>query len=191
MNRKLRKNQSHCICCDHHGASFTATRHLIERGHRDIAFITGSMDSPTALDRLAGYKAALTASGLPVREALIAFGKWTPESGAQATAGLLAGDISFSALVASNDDMAVGAMKTLNASGLRVPADVSLIGFDNIPTASFLQPALTSIKDSVSDMINEVIERLISMLDGGYLSSKSLFSSRLVLRDSVQDGPHR
>ena len=63
MNRKLRKNQSHCICCDHHGASFTATRHLIERGHRDIAFITGSMDSPTALDRLAGYKAALTASG--------------------------------------------------------------------------------------------------------------------------------
>ena len=82
-------------------------------------------------------------------------------------------------------------MKTLNASGLRVPADVSLIGFDNIPTASFLQPALTSIKDPVSDMINEVIERLISMLDGGYLSSKSLFSSRLVLRDSVQDGPHR
>lgn len=191
MNRKLRKHQSHCICCDHHGASFQATQHLIERGHRDIAFITGSMDSPTAIDRLAGYKAALNASGIPLRDGLIAFGKWTPASGAEATAGLLQQPVRFSALVASNDDMAVGAMKTLNASGLSVPGDVSIIGFDNIPTAAFLQPALSSIKDPVSEMINEVIERLISMLDGGYWSAKSLFSSRLVMRDSVQDGPFR
>ncbi|MDA3133286.1 LacI family DNA-binding transcriptional regulator [Atlantibacter subterranea] len=191
MNRKLRKHHSHCICCDHHGASFMATKHLIERGHRDIAFITGSMDSPTAIDRLAGYKAALTASGLPVRDALIAFGKWSPASGAEAAEKLLSATLPFSGLVVSNDDMAIGAMKTLNSAGLTVPGDVSIIGFDNIATAPFLQPALTSIKDPVSEMINEVIERLISMLDGGYLSTKSLFSSRLLERDSVQDGPHR
>lgn len=191
MNRKLRKHQSHCICCDHHGASFMATQHLIERGHRDIAFITGSMDSPTAIDRLAGYKAALTASGLPVREALIAYGKWSPASGAQAAENLLSAALPFSGLVVSNDDMAIGAMKTLNGAGLTVPGDVSIIGFDNIATAPFLQPALSSIKDPVSEMINEVIERLISMLDGGYLSTQSLFSSRLLARDSVQDGPFK
>lgn len=191
MNRKLRKHHSHCICCDHHGASFMATKHLIDRGHRDIAFITGSMDSPTAIDRLAGYKAALTASGLPVRDALIAFGKWSPASGAEAAEKLLSAKLPFSGLVVSNDDMAIGAMKTLNGAGLTVPEDVSIIGFDNIATAPFLQPALSSIKDPVSEMINEVIERLISMLDGGYLSTKSLFSSRLLERDSVKDGPHR
>jgi len=191
MNRKLRKHQSHCICCDHHGASFMATQHLIERGHRDIAFITGSMDSPTAIDRLAGYKAALTASGLPVRDALIAYGKWSPASGAQAAEKLLSAALPFSGLVVSNDDMAIGAMKTLNGAGLTVPGDVSIIGFDNIATAPFLQPALSSIKDPVSEMINEVIERLISMLDGGYLSTQSLFSSRLLARDSVQDGPFK
>ncbi|WP_313080951.1 LacI family DNA-binding transcriptional regulator [Atlantibacter sp.] len=191
MNRKLRKHHSHCICCDHHGASFMATKHLIDRGHRDIAFITGSMDSPTAIDRLAGYKAALTASGLPVRDALIAFGKWSPASGAEAAEKLLSAKLPFSGLVVSNDDMAIGAMKTLNGAGLTVPEDVSIIGFDNIATAPFLQPALSSIKDPVSEMINEVIERLISMLDGGYLSTKSLFSSRLLERNSVQDGPHR
>ncbi|MBB3323425.1 LacI family DNA-binding transcriptional regulator [Atlantibacter sp. RC6] len=191
MNRKLRKHQSHCICCDHHGASFMATQHLIDRGHRDIAFITGSMDSPTAIDRLAGYKAALTASGLPVREALIAYGKWSPASGAQAAEKLLSAALPFSGLVVSNDDMAIGAMKSLNGAGLTVPGDVSIIGFDNIATAPFLQPALSSIKDPVSEMINEVIERLISMLDGGYLSTQSLFSSRLLARDSVQDGPFK
>ncbi len=191
MNRKLRKHQSHCICCDHHGASFMATQHLIERGHRDIAFITGSMDSPTAIDRLAGYKAALTASGLSVRDALIAYGKWSPASGAQAAENLLSAALPFSGLVVSNDDMAIGAMKTLNGAGLTVPGDVSIIGFDNIATAPFLQPALSSIKDPVSEMINEVIERLISMLDGGYLSTQSLFSSRLLARDSVQDGPFK
>lgn len=191
MNRKLRKHHSHCICCDHHGASFMATTHLIDRGHRDIAFITGSMDSPTAIDRLAGYKAALTASGLPVRDALIAYGKWSPASGAEAAETLLGAGLPFSGLVVSNDDMAIGAMKTLNAAGLTVPGDVSIIGFDNIATAPFLQPALSSIKDPVREMINEVIERLMSMLDGGYLSTKNLFSSQLLARDSVQDGPFK
>lgn len=189
MNRKLRKHHSHCICCDHPGAAFQATQHLIDRGHRDIAFVTGSMDSPTAIDRLSGYKAALTAHGLPVRNELIAFGKWSAASGAQAMSELLARQCPISALVASNDDMAVGAMKILNDAGLTVPGDVSLIGFDNIPNAPFLQPALSSIKDPVSEMINEVIERLISMLDGGYISANSLFSSQLLVRDSVQDGP--
>lgn len=190
VNRKLRKHQSHCIYCDHKGSSFQATRTLIERGHRDIAFITGSMDSPTAVERLSGYKEALTAAGLPVREDLIVHGKWSPASGATAVSSLLAGHVAFSALLASNDEMAIGAIKHLSEAGIKVPADVSVIGFDNIPTAPFLIPALSSVKDPVTDMVSEVINQIISMLDGGYLSAQNPFTSDLILRDSVSNGPH-
>lgn len=69
VNRKLRKNHSHCVVCDHRGASFNATQYLISRGHKEIAFITGSMDSPTAIERLSGYKDALSANGIEIGRA--------------------------------------------------------------------------------------------------------------------------
>ncbi|MBV6817198.1 LacI family DNA-binding transcriptional regulator [Rahnella sp. PD12R] len=191
VNRKLRKHQSHCIYCDHKGSSFNATQALIERGHRDIAFITGSMDSPTAIERLSGYRDALAASGLPVKESLIVQGKWSPASGAAAVKTLLSSGQPFSALLTSNDEMAIGAMKQLSTAGIAVPAQVSVIGFDNIPTAPFLIPALSSVKDPVSDMVSEVISQIIAMLDGGYLSGQNKFSSDLILRDSVTDGPYK
>ena len=191
VNRKLRKNQSHCVFCDHKGSSFQATKYLIERGHRDIAFITGSMDSPTAIERLSGYKEALNQYDIGVNEDLIAQGKWTPASGVAAVETLLARKKKISAILASNDEMAVGAMKQLNDLGISVPHEISIIGFDNIPTAPYLSPALTSIKDPVSDMISEVINRLISMLDGGYLSKENVFTSDLLARNSVIDGPFK
>ncbi|MFC0224932.1 LacI family DNA-binding transcriptional regulator [Serratia aquatilis] len=189
VNRRLRKHQSHCICCDHKGASFNATKHLIEQGHRDIAFITGSLDSPTAIERLSGYKEALSRYDIALQESLIVKGKWTPTSGAAAMKSLLDQQIAFSAVLASNDDMAIGAIKQLNQAGIAVPSKVSVIGFDNVPTAPYLTPALSSVKDPVSAMMNEVIDRLISMLDGGYLSKNNVFTSELLLRDSVSNGP--
>jgi len=189
VNRKLRKHQSHCIYCDHKGSSYQATRYLIDRGHQQIAFITGSLDSPTATERLSGYKQALLDCGLEVDEARIIPGKWSPLSGAAAAEALLNNKVSCSALIASNDDMAIGAMKTFTTAGIRVPDDISVMGFDNIPTAPFLTPALSSVKDPVSDMINEVINQLMSMLDGGYLAKENLFLSELLVRDSVSDGP--
>lgn len=189
VNRKLRKNQSHCICCDHKGSSFNATKYLIERGHRDIVFITGSMDSPTAIERLSGYKDALNSFGIAQRNELIISGNWTPACGTRAIASLLENKTAFSAVLASNDEMAIGVLKKLNESAIRVPEEVSVIGFDNIPTAPYLIPSLSSVKDPVSDMVTEVISRLISMLDGGYLSKDYLFTSELFTRDSVSDGP--
>ncbi len=190
VNRKLRKHQSHCVCCDHKTASFNATRALLERGHRDIAFITGSPDSPTALERLAGYKEALRQHGITPAASLIVEGKWTPASGAQAVNTLLERGASFSGLIARTAEMAVGALTALPAAGMRPAEQVSLIGFDNSPTAPFLSPALASVKDPVTDMVHETINRLIAMLDGGYLSRDNLFVSELILRDSVGNGPY-
>ena len=189
VNRRLRKHHSHAVCCDHRASARSATEALIARGHRRIAFISGSPDSPTALERLAGYKEALRQAGIAVDAQLIAEGKWTPACGARAVAQLLERRIAFSALIASNDDMAVGALKQLTAAGLAVPQQVSLIGFDDIPIAPFLRPALSSVKDPVTDMIHESINRLISMLDGGDMLPRSDFTSGLMLRESVGASP--
>ncbi|MFS2223904.1 LacI family DNA-binding transcriptional regulator [Pantoea sp. B65] len=189
VNRQLRKHQSHCICCDHKGSSYQATRYLLEHGHRQIAFISGSLDSPTAIERLSGYKEALSDGAVRLQPQLVVEGKWTAASGAAAAAALLARGQVFSALIASNDDMAIGAIKALGEAGLKVPQQVSVLGFDNIPNGPFLNPPLSSVKDPVSEMINEVINRLISMLDGGYLSKENIFISDLIVRESVGNGP--
>ena len=113
LNRRLRKNSSHSVWCDHKQTSFNAVAELINAGHQEIAFLTGSMDSPTSIERLAGYKDALAQHGIALNEKLIANGKWTPASGAEGVEMLLERGAKFSALVASNDDMAIGAMKAL------------------------------------------------------------------------------
>ncbi len=81
LNRRLRKNSSHSVWCDHKQTSFNAVAELINAGHQEIAFLTGSMDSPTSIERLAGYKDALAQHGIALNEKLIANGKWTPPCG--------------------------------------------------------------------------------------------------------------
>lgn len=191
LNRRLRKNSSHCVWSDHIASSQAAVTQLIARGHRDIAFITGSLDSPTGIERLSGYKAALAQHQIPLRESLIVEGKWNPASGAAGVATLLQRGETFTALVASNDDMAIGAIKQLHDSGIATPADVSVIGFDDVAIAPYIVPSLSSVRVPVTEMIKETISRLIFMLDGGDFTSQQHFAGELILRDSVIAGPHR
>ncbi|MGK0601734.1 LacI family DNA-binding transcriptional regulator [Yokenella regensburgei] len=190
LNRRLRRNSSHSVFCDHKATSRAAVEQLIALGHRDIAFITGSLDSPTGVERLSGYKDALAVHGIPLREALIAQGKWTPATGAAAVDTLLARDAEFSALVASNDDMAVGAIRQLQLQGIRVPQQVSVFGFDDIALAPYTLPALSSVRIPVTEMIKETINRLIFMLDGGDFKQQQAFQGELILRESVLRHPH-
>ncbi|WP_192457004.1 LacI family DNA-binding transcriptional regulator [Musicola keenii] len=190
INRRLRENDSYCIYSDQRASSFDAVTQLIELGHRDIAFVTGSQDSPTGVERLSGYKAALEQYRIPVRDALIVEGKWTPPCGVNAVNTLLERQAAFTALVASNDDMAIGALKRLFERGVAVPGQVSVVGFDDIPMAPFTIPSLSSVKAPITEMIQETINTLIFMLDGGTLQQRKTFPARLILRDSVTAGPH-
>lgn len=190
INRRLRRNRSHCVWSDQKASSFHAVSHLIAQGHRDIAFITGSLDSPTGIERLAGYKEALSQNGIVIRNALIVKGKWTPATGAAGVETLLARQVPFSALVASNDDMATGAMKQLHQRGIRVPEQVSVLGFDDTALAPYLIPSLSSVKIPVTEMIKETISRLIFMLDGGEFNYQQIFPGELIVRDSLTAGPH-
>lgn len=189
LNRRLRLNESYCIYSDQKASCMQAVRHLIQLGHRDIAFVTGSLDSPTGMERLCGYKAALDEQQIPVTDALIVEGKWTAQSGMAAAITLLDRHTPFTALVASNDEMAIGAMKVLAERNIAVPAQVSVIGFDDITLAPFTQPSLSSMKLPVTEMIQEIFNRLVSMLDGGEFHKRKTFQATLVLRDSVAPGP--
>ncbi|HAT1622413.1 TPA: LacI family DNA-binding transcriptional regulator [Raoultella planticola] len=189
LNRRLRRNASHCVWSDQKASAFTAVEKLIARGHRDIAFITGSLDSPTGIERLSGYKDALTKHGISLNNDLIVEGRWTPESGAAGVETLRQRDAGYSALVASNDDMAIGAMKQLHQQGVRIPQQVSVIGFDDIVLAPYMVPALSSVKIPVTEMIKESINRLIFMLDGGDLKYQQTFPGELLERDSIAPGP--
>lgn len=191
LNRRLRKNSSHSVWSDHKASCQDAVSQLIAKGHRDIAFITGSLDSPTGVERLSGYRDALAQHGIALRDALIAEGKWSPASGAAAVTQLLSRGEAFTALVASNDDMAIGAIKQLHESGVAMPAAVSVIGFDDVAIAPYIVPSLSSVRIPVTEMIQETISRLIFMLDGGEFKYQQTFSGELVLRDSVTEGPHR
>jgi LacI family asc operon transcriptional repressor len=188
LNRRLRKNSSHCVWSDHKASCQDAVSQLIAKGHRDIAFITGSLDSPTGVERLSGYKDALAQHGIPLRE-LIAQGSGTRQR--RGGSELLARGERFTALVASNDDMAIGAMKQLHDSGVATPDAVSVIGFDDVAMAPYMVPSLSSVRIPVTEMIKETISRLIFMLDGGEFKYQQTFSGELILRDSVIDGPHR
>ncbi|POP46428.1 transcriptional regulator [Superficieibacter electus] len=190
INRRLRRHSSHCVWSDQKASSFHAVSELIARGHRDIAFITGSLDSPTGIERLAGYKAALSENNIAVRDALIVEGKWTPVTGAAGVETLLARKAGFTALVASNDDMATGAIKQLHQRGIRVPEQVSVLGFDDTALAPYLIPSLSSVKIPVTEMIKETISRLIFMLDGGEFTCQQHFPGELIVRDSLTRGPH-
>ena len=116
-------------------------------------------------------------------------GKWTPETGAAGVETLRQRGVSYSALVASNDDMAIGAMKQLHLHGVKVPEQVSVIGFDDIVLAPYMIPALSSVKIPVTEMIKESINRLIFMLDGGDLKFQQTFPGELIERDSLTAGP--
>lgn len=189
LNRRLRKNVSHCIFTDHRAASMAAVEQLIALGHRDIAFITGAPGSPTAVERLSGYKDALAKHAIALNDALIVEGKWTPESGAEAVSRLLENALPFSALVASNDNMATGAIRRLHDAGFVLPEQVSVMGFDDIPTAPFTVPSLSSVKVPVTGMINETLNKLLFMLNGGEFVPSAPFTGDVILRESVAAGP--
>jgi len=95
------------------------------------------------------------------------------------------------ALVASNDDMAIGAIRQLHENGVATPGAVSVIGFDDVAIAPYIVPSLSSVRIPVTEMIQETISRMIFMLDGGEFKPQQTFSGELILRDSVIDGPHR
>ncbi len=161
-----------------------ATHHLLQLGHRRIAFITGDTRHPDAKERLRGYRAALEAAGLTPDPALVVPGQYTEDSGRLAVERLLDSRVPFSAIFAANDQMAFGAALGLHRRRLHVPHDVSLVGFDDVATATFSIPPLTTVHHPVVEM-GQIAARAMLQLLAGETPDAQLPAPRLVVREST------
>jgi LacI family transcriptional regulator len=149
---------------DNVAAADTAVSYLIEKGHCRIAIIVGQR-GPGHF-RILGYRQALARHNLPIDERLIRSGEFAEEDGYQSTQALLKLSPLPTAIFAANDLMAIGAVTAIREAGLRVPDDISVVGFDNIPTAKLVNPALTTIAQHQEELGRRAAEMLFERLNG-------------------------
>jgi LacI family transcriptional regulator len=162
---------------DNVSGGWMAVEHLIRQGHQRIATITGRLDMAHGQDRLEGYRQALKAHRIPVEEELIVEGDHTQNSGMVAMQRLL--PASPDAVFVASDMMAIGALKALRQAGWQVPQDIALVGFDDIPIASAIEPALTTVRQPIERMGSMVVEVLLSVLEGA--SEEEALAHRIIL----------
>ena len=184
IGRSIPGIEDQCLRVDDFQASYEATRYLISLGHRRIIHIAGPGHHQDAVDRKAGYVQALTEAGLPSDEELIVEGDFTEQSGLIAMQALLRRGVIFSAIFAANDQMAYGARLALYRHGIRVPDDVSLIGFDDQPASAYTTPALTTVRQPTHDMGCAAARAALRLLDGKP-PALPVITTELIIRESV------
>ncbi len=168
---------------DQEGAML-ATRHLIELGHRRIAFIAGILDHPDAAERFKGYRRALADAGIAHDPKLVAPGDFHEEGGVKATLRLLNSRSKFTALFCVNDQTAYGACLALHRAGLSVPRDVSVVGFDDLHSSTYRVPPLTSVRQSIRVLGESSSAAMLQMLQN-QKPSISLPQVELIVREST------
>ena len=168
---------------DNFTGGLLATQHLIELGHRRIAFITGDPAHPDANDRLRGYRTALNDAGIPFDTALVVPGEYHEVSGQQAVGRLLASQQRFTAIFAANDQMAFGAALALHRHSMRVPEDISLVGFDDLPSALYAIPPLSTIHHPAYELGQFAAQAMLQLIAGDKPSAE-VPVPRLVTRQS-------
>jgi DNA-binding LacI/PurR family transcriptional regulator len=163
----------------------SAVDHLISRGRRSIATITGHLDVYGAQRRLDGYRKAVASAGLDPDERLIAPADFTEEGGARAMRELLARRPDVDAVFAASDVMAAGARQVLREEGRRIPDDVALVGFDDSAVARHMEPALTSVRQPIEEMGREMTRVLLQEIAGEDLERPQIvLPTELIVRDS-------
>ena len=172
---------------DEQSAGYLATRHLIELGHERIGFVSGPTRSMPARLKTAGWEVALEEAGLEPDPALVAHAPYGAAGGAAALARLLA-TVRPTGVICSSDLMALGAVSEARRSGLVVPRDLSVVGFDDIPLASYCTPALTTLAQPIAEIARVAIDGLLAELEGDRAVSavhSRVFRPQLVARDST------
>lgn len=149
---------------DYQGAKM-ATEHLIGLGHKRIAFLKGTPSHPDAIERLRGYRAALEENDIPYDPKLTERGDFLESGGEKATQKLLESRVPFTAIFAANDQMAYGASLALYQHGISVPADISLVGFDDLVTSTFSLPPLTTVRHSIYETGKIAAKSIIQLID--------------------------
>ncbi len=176
------------ITVNQRAAAAMMTSYLISLGHRRIGMITGPRRLRAAEHRLAGYRAALERDGIAVDPGIVVEGSFTADSGALAGTALLSRSPDITAIFASNDVMAFGALSSLTVAGVNVPGDVSIVGFNDVKACEYVTPKLTTVHVPIREQAAMVFELLLDGLEGREQRSREL-EAHVVERESA--GPVR
>ena len=174
------------LTIDNFGGADAMVRHLIAGGHRRIAFIKGAERNYDAAERLRGYRAALADAGIEPEPALELAGDFTESGGHDAARRVAAMRDRPTAVFAANDSMAIGALAALRDAGVRVPDEMAVAGFDDIPIARYMSPPLTSVRVQISEMGERAVHMLLRAIEekNQHEKQQETLPTTLVIRES-------
>lgn len=185
LNSTVQGLEDHCVAVDEVDGATKATQYLIALGHTRIAHVAGKQDHPSGTGRQLGYCNALEAAGIAVDPDLIVAGAFDKESGYRATEALLARGVDFSAVFFANDEMAYGGMLAFYNHGLRVPDDLSVIGFDDQQFSQYMIPPLTTMHTPIHEIGRVSAASTLALLNGEQISRQT-FLTELKVRSSTR-----
>ncbi|MFB8547617.1 LacI family DNA-binding transcriptional regulator [Enterococcus casseliflavus] len=180
----LTYQKSIIVNADNYNGSYQATNYLISRNHKRIVHITGGLEKFSSKDRVKGYKQALIDAGIEIDDELIIDSEFVEEAGYEATKMLFTKNITFTAIFASNDKIAFGAIKAIKDEGLRVPEDISVIGFDDIEASKYFNPPLTSMRMELVEMADIATKAIIEFVEKESRQSLHVIPVKLMKRES-------
>ncbi|MEW9799270.1 LacI family DNA-binding transcriptional regulator [Alteromonas sp. CYL-A6] len=187
VNRYIEEIGEQCVSLDNETGGYVATRHLIELGHTDIAYIAGALFKADGKNRLEGHKRALAEAGIAYDERMMVEGNFQAQSGEDGINALYGRGVHFTAVACANDEMASGAINALRNNGKQVPEDVSVIGFDNIDFASYLTPKLTTVNYPVREIGATAARWIIDQAYGDHkMHMKHIFTPELIVRGTTR-----
>lgn len=188
INRFIPKIAERCVCIDNATGGFNSVNHLIENGHKDIAFITSDSDIPDPLERINGGKQALLQAGINPDKCIIVKNQPSIEGGRLAVDKLLSQTSHFTSIVAYNDNMATGAMNELQDRGFNVPDDISVVGFDDLAISTICRPSLTTMHYPIREMAAYAVKLSLDLTNKNTrnINKTHRFLPTLVERKSVK-----
>ena len=179
IDRKIQGINCDSVLVDNKKAAEDAVRYFIERGHRNIGIIGGPEEVFTAQERMAGYYKALISAGIPMSESLIWHGDYTIQGGVRGLEELVQNNPEMTAVFVTNYEMTMGAMIGVNELGIRIPEQLSMIGFDNLQFARACNPKLTIVAQPTDGIAREVAKVMLNHLENAGETSGELFSEKL------------
>lgn len=172
------------LSIDQYAGARIATEHLIGLGHRDIVHIAGPADAMDATERLRGWRDTMAEHGLVAYQPLE--GDWTPGAGYRIGTLLTRRETRFTALVVANDQMSLGCIHALAEQGIRVPGDVSIVGFDDIPEAEHFAPPLTTMRQDFRRLGTDTLTTVLEVLEDRHVEPSPRLTPTLVVRGSTR-----